>query len=255
MSTTAPTEDFSQPIYMEEPRAGSGTGASSAWGSTSSSAGASLDNVAVVDLNDPNLLSGEMELNSDVDPYAAPPPIPDGRYRVKAKQIDVKGPDGQPARYTVKLGKDGRPPYAYTALELSIIDPAGKLDGLKVFDRFVSTLVARNGGVPIAHILKCLGHKLPAKSSAKELLDLFFKALAGEPELEVETVWEGGLDEADRERFEKAQLKQPRVLGQQRFPKNSKGDSVPDVVVETALGKVNLHAQIRVNGYYPLGKR
>lgn len=247
---------------MEEPGggaslAGIGGDASLAGSSSGNSSAASLSDVSVIDLNDPNLLSAELDINSDIDPYAAPPPVPDARYRVKLKQIDVKGPDGQPARYTVKLGKDGKPPYAYTALEMTIQDPAGKYDGLKVYDRFVSTMVARNGGIPLVHILKCLSVTVAAKSTAKQILDAFFKAVAGEPELEVETVWEGGLDEADRERFDQARVKQPRVLGQHRFPQkqvNGKLESVPDLKVATALGEVNVHAQVRVNGYYPLKK-
>ena len=258
-AAAAAAADFANPIYMDEPTsAAAGSSSSSpANGAAAASSDPSLNDVSVIDLNDPNLLSAELDTNPDIDPYAAPPPLPDGRYRVKCKQIDVKGPDGQPARYTVKLGKDGKPPYAYTALELTVIDPAGKLDGLKVYDRFVSTMQQRNGGVPLVWIQKCLGVTLPAKSNAKQILDSFFKVIGGEPELEIETVWEGGLDEADRERFETAQVKQPRVLGQHRFPQKQVGgvmQSVPDLKVQTALGEVNVHAQVRVNGYHPLKK-
>jgi hypothetical protein len=261
---TTPTADFSQPVYLEESANGAGPQAAALTASTAAGFGAtmqssdsgsvSLADVAVIDLNDPNLLSAELDTNADVDAYAAPPPLPDGRYRIKLKQIDVKGPDGQPARFNVKQGKNGNPPYAYTAIEGCVIDPGGKHDNQKLYDRFVSTMQQRNGGIPIVRILTCLGIQLPAKTNAKLLLDTFFKAVAGEPELEVETVWEGGLDEADRQRFDTAGKKQPRVLGMHRFPQNAKGEAVPDVTLDTELGKVNLHAQVRINGYHPLKK-
>lgn len=239
MSTSV--TDFSTPIYDE---------------TTSSAADPSLAdvNASEVDLNDPALLSGEIDTNPDVDAYAAPPPIPDGIYRVKIKQIDVKNAKGEPARYAVKRAKNGSV-YAYTALEATIQDPGGKFDGLHVYDRFLSTMTQRNGGVPLVRVLTVLGHKVPAKTSAQALLDMFFKAVAGEPELEIETVWEGNLDQDQRDRFETANVKQPRVLGQHRFPQAADGSHVPDITVDTTLGKVNLHAQTRINGYFPIGHK
>jgi hypothetical protein len=241
--------DFAQPIYLEEANSANAAAA----GSSSASA-ASLEDQIVIDLNDPNLLMQELDTNPDVDPYAAPPPLPDGRWRVKVKQQDVKNPsDGQPARYAVKLDKQTQQPYAYTALEATVLDPTGKNDGMKLHDYFVSTRPARNGGIPIVRLLTCLKVQLPPKVNAKVLMDELLKALASEPELEVDTVWEGGMDQADQERFEAAGERQPRVLGQHRFPQNGKGEPQPEMTVETKLGKVNLRARPRINGYFPLG--
>lgn len=254
--------DFSQPIYLDEAQSGTSTMQSGSPSSSSTTSFSSADDqlsgmsMDVIDLNDPNLLSAELDTNADVDAYAAPPPLPDGRYRVKIKQVDVKGPDGQPVRYNVKPGKNGAPPYAYTALQANVVDPGGKFDNQTLLDNFVSTMQNRNGGIPIVRILTVLGVKLPAKTNAKILLDLFFKALAGEPELEIDSVWEGGLDQTDRERFEQAQppVKFRAVLGMHRFPLAANGvDRVPDLEVETTLGKVNVRARARINGYFPLG--
>lgn len=244
MSTVAPVTDFSTPIYMDEPAAGASTPGDAALASS-----------VVVDLNDPALLDQEFDTNADVNAYDAPPPIPDGRYKAKLKQIDVKGPNGGLRQFNVKTSKQGSP-YAYTALEMTLIDPSGKYEGLKVYDRFVSTMQARNGGIPMARVLACLGVKLPAKTTAKQLLDAFIKATASEPMLEIETTWEGSLDEADRERFEQAGVKQPRVFGMNRFPANpdGKGGHLPEMDVDTALGKVHLRAQVRVQNYQPLSK-
>lgn len=237
MST--PVTDFSTPIYEETAASDPST--------------ADLNNNQVIDdLNDPALLSGEIDTNADIDAYAAPPPLPDATYRVKIKQIDVKNTKGEPVRFAIKRDKNQQA-YAYTALECKVQDPGGKFDNYTIYDRFVSTMQQRNGGVPIVRILTVLGVKVPTKIKPSDLLDLFFKTVAGEPELEVETVWEGGLDQTDRERFEAADTKQPRVMGMHRFPLAKDGSRIPDVEMETALGKVNLHAQVRINSYHPIG--
>lgn len=254
---TTPAADFSQPIYMDEPAAGS---------TSSVSAGqTSLSNVPVVDLNDPNLLSQEFDANSDIDAYAAPPPIPDGRYLVKIKQIDVKDASGNMAREKIVAdpNKNKGVPYVFTAIEATIIDPSGKFDNVKVWDRFVSTMTAFNGGVPIVTILKCLGLSVPARVSARQLMDMFFQATASEPELEIETAWEGGFDEATREEFKNQGIKQPRaVIGMHRFPAavDDRGQVIPgkhqtSMDVDTQLGKRTVTAQVRINGYYPKSKK
>lgn len=255
MSTisTTPVADFSAPIYLEEATGHSNGAATAGSSSASSSSSPSLDAVGtVLNLDDPNLLMADLDANVETDPYAAPPPLPDGRWLVKVKQVDVKGQDGQPARYNVKQGQDGGV-YAYTSLEASVIDPSGKFDGLKLNDYFLSTRPQRNGGIPMVRVLTCLGVQLPAKVNAKTLLDQLFQALGREPQLELDTVWEGGLDQADQERFEQAGERAPRVMGQHRFPQSAKGESIPDMDVETKLGKVHLRARPRINGYFPVG--
>jgi hypothetical protein len=244
-ASAAQTDDFAQPIYMDE-QAGAG-------GAGSNGSASALDQ-PVLNLDDPNLLMQEMDTHADVDPYAAPPPLPDGRWLVKVKQRDVKGQDGQPARYKVATGKDGSP-YAFTALDATVVDASGKWDGFSLTDYFVSTRAdSRKGGaIPLAWILAQLKVQLPAKITARTLLDEFFKATASEPLLEVDTVWEGSPDQADQERFEAAGEKLPRVLGQHRFPQDSKGAAIPDMDADTKLGKVHLHARPRINGYFAVG--
>jgi hypothetical protein len=253
MSTTpaataaAASEDFGHAIYTDEPASGDGQ-------SAAGGAGADLSDVPVLNLDDPNLLTEEFDTNQDQNPYAIPPPLPDGRWLVKIKQRDVKDQQGQPARYKKAQTRDGRP-YASTALDATVIDPSGKWDGIQLSDYFVSTLPnARKGNaIPLCWILGCLKVQLPPKINAVTLLDEFFKATASEPQLEIDTVWEGGLSQDDQERFEQAGERQPRVLGQHRFPQTAKGESIPDLDMDTKLGKVHLHARPRINGYYPVG--
>lgn len=247
--------DFAQPIYMEEPN---GQTAGGATGGTGNGPAANLSNVPVLNLDDPNLLLADMDANQGENPYLQPPPLPDGRWLVKIKQRDVKGHDGQPARYkidVVKSGPETGQAYAFTALEATIIDPTGKYDKIALNDYFVSTRPNRRKGnaIPLSWILGCLRVQLPAKINAKTLLDEFFKATASEPQLEIDTVWEGSLDQNDQERFDTAGEDFRTILGQHRFPQNAKGESLPDMDVDTKLGKVHVHARPRINGYYPVG--
>lgn len=249
MATTTP--DFSQPVFLSE----------DSHPATSFAGGEDIS-VESIDLNDPNLLSAELETNAEVDAYAAPPPLPDGRYRVKIKQVDVRGPNNDKVRYSVKQRKDksGTPIagdfYAFTSLQANVVAPGTQYDNYQLNDYFVSTMANRNGGIPIVRILTVLGVKLPAKTNAKILMDEFFKATAGEPELEIDTVWEGSLSQEDQERWKSASNKNFRsVLGMHRFPLAEDGKTrVPDLTVKTQeIGDVNLHARPRINGYFPLG--
>ncbi len=259
MSTTVP--DFSQPVFMsEEPTTGS-----------ASSFGGDDVSVESIDLNDPSLLSAELETNADVDAYAAPPPLPNGRYRVKIKQVDVKGPNNEKVRYSVKqrkdsktkqplLRSDGKPDlYAFTALQANVVAPGTQYDNYQLNDYFVSTMQNRNGGIPIVRILTVLGVKLPTKTNAKILMEEFFKATAGEPELEIDTIWEGNLSQEDQERWDQASPGKSfrSILGQHRFPFGTDGKTrVPDLTVKTEpIGDVNVHARPRINGYFPLTKK
>src|SRR5690242_14544984 len=104
MSTTPATTaaaDFAQPIYMDEPAGAGEANGVAAGAGAGSGQGGDLSNVPVLNLDDPNLLMAEVDTNQDQNPYAVPPPLPDGRWLVKIKQRDVKDQQGQPARYKV----------------------------------------------------------------------------------------------------------------------------------------------------------
>lgn len=249
MSTT----DFSQPIYAqddEQHEAGDVTTAG-----------------AAVDLNDPSLLSAEFDIDPTADPYAVPPPIPDGRYRAKLKQIDVKNAAGEMVRYAVKplfdyrggaaipvMDENGHQKYfVTTALECRIQDPSGKYDNAPVYDRFMDSRTARNGGVPLVRVLTVLGVALPPKLNAKTLIDTFMKALAGEPDVEITTAWEANLGQEDQELFKAQGVQAPRrVTGMHNFPVVD-GKRVPEIQRKTVLGDFSMRAQAKITGYYALG--
>ena len=243
---TSGSDDFATPVYLNGNEEG---------GASESTNSSGLANVPVLNLDDPNLLLAELEIDQEQDAYAAPPPLPDGRWLVRIKQRDVKGNDGNPAKYKVAMGKDGKP-YAFVALDAEVIDPSGKYDRVKLSDYFVSTRPDpyRNGAVPLAWILGRLGVKLPKKKIyAKILLDEFFKAIVAEPQIEIDSVWEGSPDQDGQDRLDQAGKRFRAVLGQHCFPQDARGNRIPDMDVDTKVGKIHLRARPRINGYFAVG--
>lgn len=195
----------------------------------------------VIDLNDPAFTS-EVLVNTEGDAYAQPAPPPDGRYRAKLTLEGVKH-DGSltanqmwpgksagevvpylPKKHTNRSGVVDQM-YAYTTIKAGIIDPSGKYDGINLFDSWVGTFQGRDGSTKIATILARL--KKPDGSpwitpgmriNQTAWMELFVKALAGEPEIGVETMWEWSCQGCGEEA--KAQGKQyPKsIQGMGKFP-------------------------------------
>ena len=260
------SNDF-QPIFNTDPTASfdttSATSATSfdtasfATSSTQTDPGAQAAAAVGIDLDDPELLAFEFETNSGVDAYEMPAPVDDGKYRVKLKQIDVKDAKGNVVRWAVKKkpGVNDDRPYAYTALEAQILMPGGKFDGMKLRDNFVSTMKnKRNGGVPVVTILDALKVKVPAKANAKDLMELLLKTLAGEPELVIETVWEGQVAQETGDMFKSKGLYAPSLRGQHNFPL-VEGKRQVEGTVKSTLGEFPVRAQSRINRYFGLGTK
>src|ERR1700677_5072396 len=90
----------------------------------------------VLDPNDPVFTSENIDVNPDVDAYAFPPPPPDGKYRAKLKLVQHKNADGSLVDwYAATWGQNPPTKVLVTGVEASIIDPSGKFDGVKVYDR------------------------------------------------------------------------------------------------------------------------
>lgn len=260
MAATTGT-DFSAPIYRDEE-----VDASSHDQSQDDSG-----SEPVIDLNDPSLLMQEVTGDASADPYAAPPPVPDSHYRAKLKQIDVKDAQGQPTRLAMRQemkypggGAPGVPEflpsgkpkmYVATAIEATILDPGGRYDNIKVFDRFFDSRTDRNGANKMLHLLKVLGVKLPNPLNAKTLSDMVLKVLAGEPEVDIETTWEGQPSQDDAKLIKEKGGKAPRIKGMHRFPQVD-GKPVPDMEVQVdKVGKVNVHAQAQLAGIFAAGSK
>jgi hypothetical protein len=272
MSTT----DFTAPIYHDH--------AEEETAHDEPAAHEEADGSEVVDLNDPSLLLQELEgYDLAADPYAQPAPPPDGFYRAKLKQIDVKNDKGEAVRVAQHQemnypggGAPGVPvflpsgkpkTYVQTAVEATIIDPGGKYDNIKVYDRFFDSRINRDGGVKMLHLLKVLNRMpTPADLAARKATKLnqvivsefVLKALAGEPEVDIQTQWEGQASQDDVAVIKGKGGKAPRVRGMNRFPQDpsTPGKYLPDMMQEVAkAGKFNVHAQAQLAGIFPVGTK
>lgn len=180
----------------------------------------------LLDPSDPRLTSEALDVNTEGDAYAQPAPPPDARYRAKLKLEGVKDAAGQKHDYLAKMtNKVPKLPYFATAISASIIDPSGKYDGITAYDSWVGTFQGKDGSTKVATILGKLtkpdGTPWVAKGTKfthKDWMELFVQALAGEPEIGIETQWEWSCQECGK--LAKAQgTGYPKSIeGMQKFP-------------------------------------
>jgi len=206
---------------------------------------------AVIDLNDPALTSENLNENPEGDSYATPPPLPDGKWRAKLTQLDIKDSKGQPQRYAAfqfpKMN-DGKP-FLATNVQSTILDASGKHDGFKLTDYWVKTALDRSGNSGVGTILTKLKQTLTPASDASRM-EQFLRVLASEPELVVETAWEASCQtcqEAAKKRGDKSP--KPFLLGMHRFPQTRTGH---DPVVTCPTCKGSVRAQARIAQYHSL---
>lgn len=138
-----------------------------------------------VDINNLQLAEEEVDIDVDADPFAFPPPVPDGTHRAKLKGSGkwIAYPKQNDA---TALG------FLATTIEARLIADGQPWDNGVVFDNFVSTMIMPSSGTcRAAGVLKVLGVEVPARTSHAELARLLNDALAGEPIVQIKTLWEG----------------------------------------------------------------
>lgn len=179
----------------------------------------------IIDPNDPRLVSEPIEMNMEGDAYAAPAPPPDAKYHAKLKLAGPKNDKGEVVDYKVAMWGTPKQPIYVTGIEASIIDPNGKYDGIKVFDFNVATFVGRDGSSKVSTVLAQL--RKPdaspwvvkgSRMNQKDWIDTLVRALAGEPEVNIETVWEWSCQGCGEEAKKKGEKYPKSVIGMQRFP-------------------------------------
>lgn len=197
-----------------------------------------------VDINNLQLAEEEMEIDTDADPFAFPPPVPDGTHRAK-----LKG-SGKWKAYPKKddvtaLG------YLATAIEARLIDDGQPWDNNVVFDNFVSTSIMQSSGTcRVAGVLKVLGVVVPNRTSHAELARMLNDALAGEPIVQIKTQWEGycGTCSGKKDRVGNVVLR-----GMGRFPlaKDSEGNPTDrhDHEIECPKDGTLLRTSARIQKY------
>jgi hypothetical protein len=209
-----------------------------------------------IDLNDPRLTSEVMDVNTEGNAYAQPALPPDGRYRVKLKlrQVEV---NGQKHDYSTKVNKQDGTPYLYSALEATIIDASGKHDGQHIYDPWVGTFKNRDGSHKIQTILAQFTkpdgtpwYTAGTKMSHRDWMDLYVKALAGEPEVMVDTQWEFSCQKCGAEADKKNEKRPRGIQGMNKFPAK-KGGAGYDPEMRCIANPTHGYsrAQVRIVGF------
>jgi hypothetical protein len=200
-----------------------------------------------LDLNDPKFASEDIGVNPEGDAYATPPPVPDGDYRAKIKQLDIAKADGSLARF--KPWAKGDKVALVTKIEATIQDPTGKYDNLKVFDSWFGTYLNRDGSTKASTLLRALGKPIKSGATHLALMEALIQALASEPDVIITTQWEASCEKC-REEAQKSGSKNPRsVLGMRKFPPLANGEHNPDMICTADSKHGFMTAQVRIAGF------
>lgn len=212
----------------------------------------------LLDPNDPALTSELLDVNTEGDAYAVPVPPPDRKWRARLKVVKQKVKDATGAEsevdYIPKLHKSGQKYFA-ASIEATLIDPAGKFDGLHAYDQWVATFMGRDGSTKVATILAKL--KRPdgtpwatpgTKLSSKGWMELFVKALAGEPECGIESQWEWSCQDCGKEAKAKGTAYPRSITGMHKFPasRKVKGEFDPEMRCQLVPGHGYSRARVRI---------
>lgn len=256
---------FGQPVYTEADATQSTT--------ANGANGAALEQPQeLLDLNDPRLTSEALDVNTEGDAYAQPAPPPDGKYRAKLKLEKQKVKDATGAEnevdYIAKMYGSKQPQACLsTVISAHIVDPSGKYDGIQVWDRWVSTFVGRDGSTKIATILARLKQpngapyieqrpgtapdaivKAGRKLSPKEWVELLVKALAGEPEVGIETQWEWSCQKCGEVADSKHEKRPRSITGMNKFPMSKdRTHSTHDPEMQCAVDRAHGFSRARLS--------
>lgn len=169
-----------------------------------------------VDINDLNLFEEPIEgFDPAADPFAGPPPIPDGRYRVK-----VRYASDDPSRRWEKRTTSSGTSYYKTRIYAEIVD--GEFEGRRAYDDFVSTmLLGSSRSSRAAGIARALGFT-PDTPTASGVVKALDAAINSEAICVAELAWR--VREYDKETGTEFKL-----VGMRRFPEDSNGNKTPYV--------------------------
>ena len=193
-----------------------------------------------VDINSLDLEEDEVQFDPELDATAAPVPLDDGIYRVKAVFQNNAPPNWQ-----AKLNEQGKPTGMWPKAQVVFQVVGGEFEGRTLYTNnniFVSTMVRRDGSAVIPTILNAMGLADEVRQCRRhaELAQLFERAVEQGRELGVETEWEATQKQAD------GKYKVVRH-GQKNFKQNGDGKHEPFVVVNGE----EVPAQSRIKKFVP----
>ena len=217
------------------------------------------DDGTTISEDDPRLTAAVLDVNQEADAYAVLPPLPAGRYRVKLRQLDVTDAQGHKVRYAPRIAhwiRDSRgdsPAFYFTALEAIVEDTTGKYDGLRLTDNWVTTLPdqKRYNASPVATILRATGTAVKGPATAKQWMDAFQKALAAEPDVQIDSDWEWNCQFCTEAAKEAGTKKPSSVVGMHRFPQG-KLVGTHDPAMRCPKCQQFSRGRARITGYFPI---
>jgi hypothetical protein len=214
----------------------------------------------LIDPDDPRLTTEIQDVNVNANAYAVPVPIPDGKYRVRLKLEKQKV--GTEEKDFIPKPHEKNGPYYACSISATVIAPDKPMfDGAVIYDPWVSTFRQKGGGTKIQTILMLLTNPLGkpyitdgTKMNQRGWIDTFIKALAGEPELVAETIWEWNCQKCAEEAKAKKESRPNSVKGMYKFPpsKTVRGQFDPELKCEVNKAHGYSRARPRISQLLPL---
>jgi hypothetical protein len=206
----------------------------------------------VVDLDslDETLVQEEVFIDPNADPFASPPPPPDGTHRFKLKIQKDSWKSGKT--------KKGTPQdYLSCKVQANVVAEGEKWNNLTAFDGFVSTLVY-DGKSRMAGILKAVGSPIEGNINRVALAKAFRAALAGEPICRIRGRWNASENVAKpgEDKVYKSFLTGIRNFPQKERTNPETGEKEPipgeyDHVVRGPVSGEDVAAQFEILEYLP----
>jgi len=201
-----------------------------------------------VDLDslDSSMVQETIDINPDVNPMEAPPPVDDGTHRVKLMGAD----DWKPG--DTKPNKNGESTtYLSTKFSGAVIAEGTKNNNKRVF-AYANTLVFDGKSVMAYILLQIYGGKNSPEARAKvealknfvDLAKAFRAAIAAEPIIQVSTKWAARYNAGTKEKPDYKTAKS----GQNNFPSDNAGGKLHVINVP---GYGDVAAQAEIQDYFP----
>ncbi len=171
-----------------------------------------------VDLDslDGNLIQEEIQINSDINPLEAPPPVADGVHRFKL----ILQNDSWEKRETKENKQGNKTTFIMVKFSAACVEEGSQDNNKRVFN-IVNTLVF-DGKSEMAYIIKmALGNTPEAKAYVEglknyaDLAKAFRDVLASEPIIKIQTKWVAQrkvTEEGKKDKYETV------LSGQRNFP-------------------------------------
>lgn len=187
-----------------------------------------------VDINNLELADEEVEVNTEADAFAGPPPPDDGDHLVKMELGKRK---------VVEKTTDKGQKYLVVSIVSKII--TGPFENRLFFDDFLgSTFVQQGSGTcGVAGILKALGEQVTSRTTRNQLARELVNKLAGEPMATVTSQWEAYCSDCEK----------TVLRGQKRFPENGNGSHRHQIECQKCGSLITAQAKVKAYKAAPQG--